>query len=121
MADALRRRLSLAFFAADEPAVLLLRAVAIERAMVEEERERFEEKGGKRRHFEGARDATGKTWERTERTRFFPPSEYSRRNLGGLNLTANRLGWNGASIVPRAPARCAVLPSRAASLSKSRV
>jgi hypothetical protein len=46
VADALRRRLSLAFFAADEPAVLLLRAVAIERAMVEEERERFEEKGG---------------------------------------------------------------------------
>ena len=70
-----------------------------------------------------ARDATGKkVWERTERTRFFPPSEYSRRNLGGLNLTANRLGWNGASIVPRAPARCAVLPSSAATrLSKSRV
>lgn len=77
--------------------------------------------GGKRRHFEGARDATGKTWERTERTRFFPPSEYSRRNLGGLNLTANRLGWNGASIVPRAPARCAVPTSSPATLEKSRL
>ena len=65
MADALRRRLSLAFFAADEPAVLLLRAVAIERAMVEEERERFEEKGGKRRElllplWEGNTRALGK-------------------------------------------------------------
>jgi hypothetical protein len=65
VADALRRRLSLAFFAADEPAVLLLRAVAIERAMVEEERERFEEKGGKRRElllplWEGNTRALGK-------------------------------------------------------------
>ena len=60
-------------------------------------------------------------WERTERTRFFPPSEYSRRNLGGLNLTANRLGWNGASIVPRAPARCAVPTSSPATLEKSRL
>ena len=43
-------------------------------------------------------EGAGQDRGRTERTLVLTPSEYSRRNLGGLNLTANRLGWNGASI-----------------------
>ena len=52
-------------------------------------------------------EGAGQDRGRTERTLVLTPSEYSRRNLGGLNLTANRLGWNGASI-SHPPARCGV-------------